>query len=131
MRLKCAARKKASWAHTTKPHVISRLKGSHYKVQYKDLVEEEDHSRPLVEIVTADEVRPLAPKQTGGATRFFSYLQRVNAFDNDGWWVGRITGRQGLKYWVYFPTTGDDIAYPVSQLRNNVEWCDGNWVSSK
>ncbi|XP_021289851.1 DUF724 domain-containing protein 3 [Herrania umbratica] len=111
--------------------VISRLKDSRYKIQYKNLVEEGDDSRPLVEIVTADEVRPAPPKTIGETTGFFFYLQRVDAFDNDGWWVGRITGRQGSGYLVYFPTTGDEILYPASQLRNNLEWCDGNWVASK
>ncbi|XP_052880026.1 protein AGENET DOMAIN (AGD)-CONTAINING P1-like [Gossypium arboreum] len=53
-----------------------------YRVQYKNLVEEEDQTRPLVEIVSADEV--------------FHYLDSVDAFDNDGWWVGKITGRQDL-----------------------------------
>ncbi|XVE96864.1 hypothetical protein REPUB_Repub02eG0260100 [Reevesia pubescens] len=102
-----------------------------YKVIYKNLVEEEDQTRPLVEIVSADEVRPLPPRTVGEATQIFYYLERVDAFDNDGWWVGNISGKQGSKYWVYFDTTGDEIAYPVSQLRNHVEWCKGKWVSSK
>ncbi|KAK5770170.1 hypothetical protein PVK06_046320 [Gossypium arboreum] len=85
-----------------------------YRVQYKNLVEEEDQTRPLVEIVSADEV--------------FHYLDSVDAFDNDGWWVGKITGRQGSKYWVYFETTRDEIAYPVSRLRHHLEWRDGHWI---
>ncbi|XWS67050.1 hypothetical protein CRYUN_Cryun05aG0253200 [Craigia yunnanensis] len=102
-----------------------------YKVQYKNLVEENDQTRPLVEIVSADEVRPVPPRTVGEATQIFNHLERVDAFDNDGWWVGNITGKQGLKYWVYFDTTGDEIAYPLSQLRNHLEWRNGNWVSSK
>ncbi|XP_022743963.1 DUF724 domain-containing protein 6 [Durio zibethinus] len=112
--------------------VISQLNGNtRYKVQYKNLVEEEDQTRPLVEIVSADEVRPMPPRTVGEATRIFYYLDKVDAFDNDGWWVGNISGKQGSKYWVYFDTTQDEIAYPVSQLRNHLEWSNGKWVSSK
>ncbi|TYG84953.1 hypothetical protein ES288_A13G013700v1 [Gossypium darwinii] len=100
-----------------------------YRVQYKNLVEEEDQTRPLVEIVSADEVRPVPPPVTfTKATQVFHYLDSVDAFDNDGWWVGKITGRLGSKYWVYFETTRDEIAYPVSRLRHHLEWRDGHWI---
>ncbi|GMI78004.1 hypothetical protein like AT1G06340 [Hibiscus trionum] len=105
-------------------------KGDKVEVQYKNLVEEQDQTRPLVEIVSADEIRPLPPLTTPrDTTRTFQYLERVDAFDNDGWRVGTITGKQELKYWVYFETTKDEIAYPVSQLRNHLEWRNGKWVS--
>ncbi|XVE76355.1 hypothetical protein DITRI_Ditri12bG0165500 [Diplodiscus trichospermus] len=104
--------------------VISQLNNNTlYKVRYKNLVEEEDQTMPLVQIVSADEVRPLPPRIVREeANRVFSYLY---ALDNDGWWVGNITGKQGSKYWVYFDTSGDEIAYPVSQLRNHMEWRHG------
>ncbi|KAK8618828.1 hypothetical protein V6N13_132807 [Hibiscus sabdariffa] len=92
-------------------------------VQYKNLVEENDQTRPLVNIVSADETRPLlrltTPKES---TRTFQYLERVDAFNNDSWWVGTITEKRELKNWVYFETTRDEIACPVSRLRNNLEW---------
>ncbi|KAK6231444.1 hypothetical protein QUC31_011280 [Theobroma cacao] len=105
--------------------VISRLKDSRYKVHDKNLVEEEDQSRPLFEIVTADEVRPLPPRTAREATRIFTYSGRGDAFHNDGWRVGRITGEEGFKYWVYFPLTREEIEFPPSQLRIHLEWCNG------
>ena len=46
-----------------------------YKVQYKNLVEEEDQTRPLVEIVSADEVQPVPPRTVGEATRFSNIMK--------------------------------------------------------
>ncbi|XVF08078.1 hypothetical protein REPUB_Repub06bG0195000 [Reevesia pubescens] len=112
--------------------VVSPLIGNTlYKVEYKNLVDEEDQTRPLIEVVSADEVRPMPPRTVGETTKIFYYLERVDAFDNDGWWVGNITGKQKSKYFVYFDTTGDEIAYPVSQLRNHLEWCKSKWVPCK
>ncbi|XVF55295.1 hypothetical protein PTKIN_Ptkin06aG0025500 [Pterospermum kingtungense] len=102
-----------------------------YKVQYKNLVEEEDHTIPLVEIVLAEEIRPVPPKTPGEVTGLFRYLETVDAFDNDGWWVGNITGKKGSKYWVYFDTTKDEIAYPAALLRNHLEWRKDRWVSCR
>ncbi|XP_040942092.1 protein AGENET DOMAIN (AGD)-CONTAINING P1-like [Gossypium arboreum] len=69
------------------------LLGSYYEAKilppYKNIVEEEDQTSPLVEIVSTDEVRPMPPPATiTRATQVFHYLDRVDAFDNDGWWVG-------------------------------------------
>ncbi|OMO66256.1 hypothetical protein CCACVL1_21245 [Corchorus capsularis] len=109
--------------------VVSKLNDGGYKVRYKNLVEEEDHSRLLVEKVSADEVRPMPPRIGGKGTQF-SYFEKekVDAFDNDGWWVGNVTGKDDSKYWVYFETTGDHIAYPVSRLRKHLDWSNGFWV---
>ncbi|KAL4332953.1 hypothetical protein GQ457_07G022380 [Hibiscus cannabinus] len=48
-------------------------------------------------VSAGNEVRPMPPLITvKEATRIFNHLERVDAFDNDGWWVGTITGKQGL-----------------------------------
>ncbi|KAK3008057.1 hypothetical protein RJ639_013194 [Escallonia herrerae] len=107
--------------------VMSELMNEGYVVQYMRLLKE-DMSSPLREIVAADEVRPFPPKIL--ATEF-RLGDKVDAFANDGWWVGKITGKNGAKYFVYFETTGDEIAYPVSHLRVHQEYVDGKWVSSK
>ncbi|KAL4274042.1 hypothetical protein GQ457_13G002240 [Hibiscus cannabinus] len=129
-RVEVCSKEEGFWGSYYEATVVSSLHGNTlYKVRYRNLVEEEDQTRPLVEIVSADEVRPMPPPPTTEATRTFCYLERVDAFDNDGWWVGTITGKQGLKYWVYFETSKDEIAYPVSQLRNHLEWRNGKWLS--
>ncbi|KAE8654325.1 putative Plant Tudor-like protein [Hibiscus syriacus] len=115
-----------------KLRLSSLINNTRYKVRYKNLVEEEDQTQPLVEVVRADEVRPVPPSViVNRASRIFNHLERVDAFDNDGWWVGTFSGKQGLKYWVYFETTGDELAYGASRLRNHIEWYDDHWVSFK
>ncbi|KAL4654430.1 hypothetical protein ACB092_01G377600 [Castanea dentata] len=107
--------------------VINNYGNKSYAVQYKNLVTE-DKSHPLIEIVSADEVRPLPPKVS--ATWFASF-DVVDAFDNDGWWVGKVSGRQGFDYFVFFDTYGVEIPYPTSRLRPHFEWVNGKWVSKK
>ncbi|KAK7857476.1 duf724 domain-containing protein 3 [Quercus suber] len=72
-------------------------KGNHsYVVHYRNL--------PLTEIVAADELRPMPPKVS--ATRFSLY-DAIDAYDNDGWWVGTISEKQGSNYYyVFFNTYG-------------------------
>ena len=87
-----------------------------YKVQYKNLLDEDDECQPLFEIVTAEEVQPVPPRTAGEAAatdhRLFSDREKVDAFYNGGWWIRNKTVKQGLKYLIYFDTTGDEIAYP-------------------
>ncbi|KAL9145770.1 hypothetical protein ABFS82_13G065400 [Erythranthe guttata] len=99
-----------------------------YIVQYKTLLKE-DLSGPLREVATAAEVRPRPPKIPPPANEFRLY-DVVDAFDNDGWWAGKITGRTGDgRYYVFFETTGDELPYPKDTLRVHQDWVNGNWVS--
>ncbi|XP_015886968.2 protein AGENET DOMAIN (AGD)-CONTAINING P1 [Ziziphus jujuba] len=108
--------------------VVAHLENMNmYIVQYKELLKN-DESGPLIERVLKNEVRPVPLEMV--ATDF-SYLDKVDAYDNDGWWVGKITGKEGSNYNVYFETTGEEIAYPVSRLRFHLDWCSGKWVSTK
>ncbi|XP_062152149.1 protein AGENET DOMAIN (AGD)-CONTAINING P1-like [Alnus glutinosa] len=107
--------------------VIREHGDNSYAVQYKNLLEE-DESRPLIEVVDAEDARPVPPKVL--ATGFALY-EEVDAFDNDGWWVGKISGRKGSKYLVFFDEYGVEIAYPSSQLRAHLEWVGGKWVFPK
>ncbi|KAH8497918.1 hypothetical protein Peur_073183 [Populus x canadensis] len=109
--------------------VVEKLDLNSFAVQYTNLVEEEDMSKLLIETVSADEVRPVPPRIKFGSG--FSAFDKVDAFDNDGWWAGKVTGQRGPMYFVYFETTGDEIAYHVSRLRIHLDWANGKWVSSK
>ncbi|PON43127.1 Agenet domain containing protein [Parasponia andersonii] len=114
--------------------VVSQLRKDLFVVQYENLVEENNHTQLLVETVRHNEVRPVSPPQVNeAAASGFRYLDQVDAFDNDGWWVGKITRRRGSDghYFVYFETTGDEIAYPLSRLRAHLDWVKGKWVSPK
>lgn len=54
----------------------------------------------------------------------------MDAFDNDGWWVGGIAGRTGEKYYVYFKSSGDGLLYPFGSLRLHQEYENGQWIPS-
>ncbi|KAF6136545.1 hypothetical protein GIB67_016001, partial [Kingdonia uniflora] len=80
--------------------VINRVRKHEYYVKYKTLFTK-DEKGLLKEVVDASEVRPIPPKIE--VSRF--KLLDIVAFDNDGWWVGKITGYGMEKYAVYFGTT--------------------------
>lgn len=103
--------------------------GTNYVVEYEDLLEEQDESTLLRETVRANQVRPRPP---GVVPSRFSNNDKVDAFYRDGWWVGKISGSEGSdKYHVFFETTGEEIAYPISELRFHLDWRNGKWVSPK
>lgn len=95
-------------------------------MQYKTLLKD-DLTAPLREIVAADKVRPVPPEIP---VTVFGMYDKVDAFDNDGWWVGKITGKIEGMYYVYFETTKDEVKYPLNRLRVHQDWVDGKWVSS-
>lgn len=106
--------------------VVSHLDNGLYVVRYKNLLED-DESSPLTETLYPKELRPSPPKVNSS---HFSLYQKVDAFDNDGWWVGEISGRTGSYYFVYFASSNEEIAYPCSQIRVHHEWVNGEWVLS-
>lgn len=112
--------------------VVSHLENGLYVVQYKNLLED-DESQPLTETVYSKELRPLPPSIPISG---FSTNQKVDAFDNDGWWVGVITRKcecgcgPNCDYCVYFEASQQEIAYPFSRLRVHQEWVNGKWILS-
>ncbi|KAK6795826.1 hypothetical protein RDI58_009281 [Solanum bulbocastanum] len=96
-------------------------------VRYKNLVK----SDLLVEIVKASEIRPVPPKHERILVpEDIRMYDIIDVFDNDGWWIGFICGRHEENYKVYFPTTGENVAYSPHLLRFHQEWNKGNWISS-
>ncbi|KAG8379541.1 hypothetical protein BUALT_Bualt07G0099700 [Buddleja alternifolia] len=110
--------------------VVAKItRDNQYVVEYKTLVED-DLSAPLREVVAADEVRPPPPHERP-PIRFFCG-DRIDAFDNDGWWVGTVSGMnvdEG-KYYVYFKLFMVEIAYHPSKLRLHQDWNKGKWSVS-
>ncbi|KAF2619914.1 hypothetical protein F2Q68_00038398 [Brassica cretica] len=101
--------------------VLSKLPhGYFYNVEYKNLVTEGEDPQPLVETISADEIRPMPPKLSQPS--MFSLHDKVDAFDLDAWWFGGITGQEGDTYSVYFPTTNDVCKYPLQRLRRHLEF---------
>ncbi|KAA8526761.1 hypothetical protein F0562_009010 [Nyssa sinensis] len=107
--------------------VLARVGKGKFMVEYLTLLDD-DEKELLKEEVEAADVRPVPPHiRVSG----FDVLDKVDAYDNDGWWVGRITGRDASNYYVYFDSSGDEFAYPISRLRVHQEYENGQWVSSQ
>ncbi|CAN1157467.1 Protein AGENET DOMAIN (AGD)-CONTAINING P1 [Linum perenne] len=116
-------------------HVVELVGSSpnQYKVEYTNLTETEDEGSELLkETVSEEQIRPYPPRVRFGEGGF-RVREAVDVLHNEGWWVGRVTGRtlDGMMYYVYFETTGEEIAYPVSMIRVHLDWIDGNWVQPK
>ncbi|XP_055831070.1 protein AGENET DOMAIN (AGD)-CONTAINING P1-like [Solanum dulcamara] len=108
--------------------IVSSVGAYHYRVKYKTLLTD-DKSAPLEEMLTAAEIRPLPPHQHETLSENgFRLYDMVDVFANDGWWFGFISGKIGEEYYVYFPTTADNIAYPCDVLRFHQEWSNGKWI---
>ncbi|KAH0659446.1 hypothetical protein KY289_028194 [Solanum tuberosum] len=109
--------------------ILSKLDANHYIVKYKTMLTD-DESELLEEVVTAGEVRPVPPHQDETMSeKGFRVYDIVDVYANDGWWFGCISGKIGEEYYVYFPTTEDNIAYPSHVLRFHQEWCKCGWIS--
>ncbi|XP_060671301.1 protein AGENET DOMAIN (AGD)-CONTAINING P1-like [Ziziphus jujuba] len=109
-------------------HSVSKLgRMFYYKNQSYQLVIavpllKNDESGPLIERVLKNVVSPVLPEMVATG---LAYLDKVDAYNNDGWWVGKVTRKKGSNYNIYFKTTGDEIAYPVSHLIFHLDWCFG------
>ncbi|PWA77563.1 Agenet-like domain-containing protein [Artemisia annua] len=105
-------------------NIITWLVNEDYIIRYRTLVSESgfEHAR---EVVSADQIRPIPPNVV---VEGFSVGDEVDAYDNDGWWFGKIIGKTESKYLVYFEGSEEENAYPLSSLRVHQEWVDGGWV---
>ncbi|CAN4099274.1 unnamed protein product [Withania somnifera] len=97
--------------------ILSSIGASHYESDTRTLLRSLD-------------VRPVPPDQNEAVIAHggFSVYNMVDVFANDGWWFGVIDRIIGEDYYVYFPTTDDNIAYPVDVLRCHHEWVNDHWT---
>lgn len=115
------------WGSCYEAIIVTKLKGEEYIVTYRTLLKD-DLSEPLREVVTSNELRPAPPEIPAN---WFDLNDKVDAFDNDGWWAGKIIGRIGSLYNVYFESSGEVIAYRIDSLRVHQDWVNGHWISTK
>ncbi|KAK2990187.1 hypothetical protein RJ640_014639 [Escallonia rubra] len=99
-----------------------------FLVEYQTL-RTEDESEPLREHANASYIRPVPPEIQ--RVDRFKMLEEVDAWYNDGWWVGLICKvLDGLNYAVYFWTTNEEMEFGHFKLRPHQEWTAGKWVAS-
>lgn len=96
-------------------------------VEYKTLMADESGTKPLRETLDVVQLRPLPPREK--RDRDFKFSEEVDAYYNDGWWEGVVTGvLPGDRYSVFFRATREQLEFGRSELRLHREWVYGNWV---
>nr|XP_017220422.1 PREDICTED: uncharacterized protein LOC108197345 isoform X3 [Daucus carota subsp. sativus] len=101
------------------------LKNDKYMIEYQTL-RTEDEAKLLKEKANISDVRPAPPKIQ--RVDRFKMLEEVDAWYNDGWWMGHISKiLDGFKYLVYFWTTNEEIEFHHFKLRPRQEWIFGKW----
>ncbi|XP_058735258.1 protein AGENET DOMAIN (AGD)-CONTAINING P1-like [Vicia villosa] len=110
--------------------IVSCLEKQKYVVRYKNLLLD-DGSGPLTETIYSRELRPLPPRVRN--PHEFHLNQKVDVFDNDGWWLGEIASEKICSdncyyYKVYFNTTFETIYYSLDRIRVHHEWRYGEWI---
>ncbi|XP_019452284.1 PREDICTED: DUF724 domain-containing protein 6-like isoform X1 [Lupinus angustifolius] len=115
-----------AWFSATVVQVIGKGK---FLVEYQSLLAD-DGSQLLREEVDTHHIRPHPPQTVDG---HFSLLEEVDAFHNDGWWVGMVSKfHDNSRYVVYFRNSSEELEFQHSQLRKHQDWIDGKWtVASK
>ncbi|KAG9153701.1 hypothetical protein Leryth_005836, partial [Lithospermum erythrorhizon] len=123
-----------SWyrAKVIKPPNPTDQSNEHFLIQYDNLVEEDDHSQLLKEKVHASFIRPLPPNNVYKPNKsFFELNDVVEAFHEDGWWVGVVKEvKEQNKYLVAFASQ-DEIFFRKRKLRIHLDWIDGKWINPR
>uniref|UniRef100_A0A2P2IM23 Agenet domain-containing protein n=1 Tax=Rhizophora mucronata TaxID=61149 RepID=A0A2P2IM23_RHIMU len=105
--------------------IIDRLRNYKYLVEYHHLVTEDETAKLREEAILSD-MRPFPPHTQRICP--FQLLEIVDAWYNDGWWLGRIVKvKKGLRYTVFFKM-GEELEFEHCELRTHQEWIDGNWI---
>ncbi|XP_021910849.1 DUF724 domain-containing protein 6-like, partial [Carica papaya] len=81
-----------------------------YIVEYNSLINY-DGSRPLRDVNCIKDIKPRPPIVPFPAEDL-STGDKVDSYDNDGWWSGTICEKKESGYVVHFHTTGQTITFP-------------------
>jgi len=105
--------------------VIDYIGKDKYLVEYLTL-KTDDETEPLREEKYSRYIKPYPPHLPA---KRFKQLDKVDAWYNDGWWVGVISKvLKGSQYVVYFSTSNEEQILNESNLRLHQDWNDGKWV---
>ncbi|XVF22044.1 hypothetical protein REPUB_Repub12eG0140400 [Reevesia pubescens] len=106
--------------------VIKENEKNTFLVKYQSS-KNDDESGTVKVPVDSLHIRPTPPRY---ADRNYELLERVDAAYNFGWRSGVITKvLTGRRYNVFFKHGNEDKELSHSDMRPNVEWIDGKWVS--
>ncbi|KAL4582328.1 hypothetical protein LXL04_006875 [Taraxacum kok-saghyz] len=107
--------------------VIDRSPGRR-TIRYQNLLA--DDGSHLEEVISVRRLRPPPPTVLAR----FHLGDMVDAWHNEGWWVGMYVHREGQKYTVFFENeapANQHVSYPKAQIRVHQEWKEleegGKW----
>ncbi|CAN8305786.1 unnamed protein product [Cochlearia groenlandica] len=105
--------------------VIERIgEEDKYVVEYRDL-REENGVETLKEEASFLHIRPLPPSEEDID---FVVGDKIDAFHNDGWWVGFVVeSMQDGRVGVYFKHSREKMRFGRQGLRLHKEWINGTW----
>ncbi|CAK8572543.1 unnamed protein product [Lathyrus sativus] len=113
---------KGAWFSAT---LVEPKAGGKFVVEYESLLD--DDSKLLREEGSILQIRPRPPKTD--EVDQFKFLDEVDTYYNDGWWVGVVSKVLGdSKYIVYFRNSNEELEFEHSQLRLHQDWVDNKWV---
>jgi len=104
--------------------VVEPVGEDKFLVEYRDL-REKDGIEPLKEETDFLHIRPPPPRDEDID---FAVGDKINAFYNDGWWVGVVI--DGMKHGtvgIYFRQSQEKMRFGRQGLRLHKDWVDGTW----
>ncbi|CAN8311673.1 unnamed protein product [Cochlearia groenlandica] len=105
--------------------IVETIGEDKYLVEYRDL-REEDGIEPLKEESDFMHIRPPPPPIEEDID--FVVGDKVEAFYNDGWWVGDvIESMQDGRVGIFFRQSGEKIRFGRQGLRLHKVWVNGTW----
>ncbi|KAK9288008.1 hypothetical protein L1049_016453 [Liquidambar formosana] len=106
--------------------IMGSVGNDRFLVEYLTL-KTDDETKPLIEVAYEQYIRPYPPKVL--QVDHFKLHEEVDAWYNDGWWVGVISRiLDSCNYVVYFSSTDEELEFEHSKLRPHQDWIDGKWV---
>ncbi|KAG4187737.1 hypothetical protein ERO13_A08G120300v2 [Gossypium hirsutum] len=106
--------------------VVKENEDKTFLVKYQNS-KNDDESGTAKVVVDSLHIRPTPPRY---ADRNYELLERVDTTYNFGWRTGVITKvLTGRRYNVFFKHGNEDKELSHSDIRPNVEWTDGKWIS--
>lgn len=114
---------KGSWYTADIVEVLGKDK---ILVKYQTL-KTDDETEFHMEVADISNIRPCPPEVQH--VHRFAMRESVDAWYNDGWWVGCIYQvRPYPKYRVYFTTSNEQMEFKHCELRPHLEWTGRKWI---
>lgn len=108
--------------------IIGPIEDKKFLVEYQTL-RTDDETESLREIAESSYIRPCPPCVQ--KLDRYQMLEEVDAWYNDGWWVGLVSKvLDNLEYAVYFWTSNEELEFGHHDLRPHQEWIGGKWITA-